>query len=134
MRNSFNNKPCSDHEGNIFGNIKSMCKHWGIRPATFSRRITVYNMSIEEALTLPVKPNGGLICYDHKGEKFYSITSMCKHWCVDRKVYMYRVTHGWTVEEALTTPPRTSQNNKGLSQNAMCRLRQPLSHKSWKKR
>ena len=112
MRFSINDKPCSDHEGNIFRNIKSMCKHWGIRPATFSRRITVYNMTVEDALTLPVKPNGGLICYDHQGEKFYSITSMCKHWGVERKVYMYRVTHGWTIEDALTTPPHTGHKNK----------------------
>ena len=46
-------KPCSDHEGTLYPNIKSMCAHWNIRPETYSRRITVYKMSQEEALTRP---------------------------------------------------------------------------------
>nr|MCR5602522.1 hypothetical protein [Lachnospiraceae bacterium] len=69
-------------------------------------------MSVEEALTRPVKPNAGLICYDHLGEEFYSITTMCQHWGVERKVYMYRVAHGWSVEKALTTPSRQSKKKK----------------------
>ena len=112
MRPTYHDKPCSDHLGNIFGNIKSMCEFWHIRYATYSRRVNVYNMSVEEALTRPVKPNAGLICYDHMGEKFYSITTMCQHWGVERKVYMYRVSHGWSVEKALTTPSRQSKKKK----------------------
>ncbi len=77
-----------------------------------SRRVIVYNMSVEEALTRPVKPNAGLICYDHLGGKFYSITTMCQHWGVARKVYMYRVSHGWSIEKALTTPSRQSKKKK----------------------
>ena len=80
-------KPCCDHQGNIYGNIKSMCEFWHIKPETFSRRINVYGMTVEEALTRPVKPNGGVECIDHRGEKFYSVTSMCKYWGIDRKVY-----------------------------------------------
>jgi hypothetical protein len=33
-------KPCCDHQGNIYGNIKSMCSFWHINPETFNRRIT----------------------------------------------------------------------------------------------
>ena len=55
----------------------------------------------ETILTLP---NGGLICHDHLGEKFYSRTTMYEHWGVSRKVYEYRISHGWTQEEALTKP------------------------------
>ncbi len=110
------NKPCIDHCGNIFTSIKSMCKHWNIRPETYSRRINVYHMTQEEALTTPVRHNGGLICYDHCRTKFYSRTSMCKHWNIDRKLYEYRISHGWTLEQALTTPPR-SITTKNLSEN-----------------
>ena len=63
-------------------------------------------MTQEEALSTPVNHNGGLLCYDHLGTKFYSITSMCAHWSIDRKLYEYRISHGWTLEQALTTPPR----------------------------
>ena len=106
MTHLSHDKPCWDHMGNYFKNIKSMCKFWHIRYETFSRRITVYNMSLEEALTKPVKPNGGLVCYDHLGNKHYSRTAMCKYWGIPRKLYEYRITHGWTQEQALTTPPR----------------------------
>ena len=98
--------PCFDHEGNIYDNIKSMCSFWHIRPETFTRRMNVYGMTLEDALTRPVKPNGGLQCTDHCGEKFFSVTSMCKYWGISRKVYEYRISHGWTQEEALTKPSR----------------------------
>lgn len=106
MHRISHDKPCSDHMGNVFGSIKAMCAFWHIRPETYSRRLTHYNMSVEEALALPVKPNGGIVCHDHLGEKYYSVTSMCKHWGIDRKVYEYRVSHGWGLEKALTQPPR----------------------------
>ena len=127
-----NEQPSWDHKGNFFPTIRDMCAFWNIKYETFSRRIKVYNMSLEDALTKPVKYNGGIVCYDHLGEKYYSVTSMCEHWGIARKLYEYRISHGWSQEKALTTPPRCQI--KGLSQNAMCRLRQPLSHKSWKKR
>ena len=104
-------QPCSDHLGNIYGSIKAMCEHWNIKPETYSRRIKVYHMSVEEALTRPVKANGGVRCSDHLGERYYSVTSMCRHYNIDRKLFEYRVSHGWTLENALTTPPR-SQSKK----------------------
>ncbi len=105
-------KPCSDHIGNIYPNIKSMCEYWKIRPETYSRRIHVYKMSQEEALTRPVKTNGGIIYYDHLGKKYYSITSMCIRWGIARKLYEYRVSRGWTLERALTTPPRATKKKE----------------------
>lgn len=105
-------KPCCDHLGNVFGSIKSMCAHWNIKPETFTRRINVYHLSLEEALTRPVKPNGGLRCVDHLGEEFFSITTMCKHWGLNRKLYEYRIAHNWTLEEALSTPPGSERKKK----------------------
>ena len=93
---------CTDHLGNCYPNIKSMCNRWGINPETYSRRIRVYGMSAEEALVLPVKHNGGLRCADHLGNKYRSHTKMCKHWGVDRKVFEYRIQNGWGLEGALT--------------------------------
>ena len=72
MKNS-HDIPCFDHEGNIYDNIKSMCSFWHIKPETFTRRMNVYGMTLEEALTRPVKPNGGLQYTDHCGEKFFSV-------------------------------------------------------------
>lgn len=103
------NKPCSDHLGNLYGSIKDMCAYWHIRPETFSRRITKYKMTLEEALTLPVKGNGGIKCYDHLGQEFYSEAEMCQYWNVNRSVYRYRISHNWAQNIALTTPARTSK-------------------------
>ena len=60
----FPKKKCTDHLGNEFPSIKEMCSHWGIQPETYTRRIKVYHLSVEEALTRPVKPNGGQSCRD----------------------------------------------------------------------
>ncbi len=109
MHRISHDKPCSDHMGNVFGSIKAMCAFWHIRPETYTRRITHYNMSIEEALTRPVASNGGVKCRDHLGELFYSKTTMCQHWGIDRKVYEYRMTHGWSQRDALTLPSRQSK-------------------------
>ena len=66
----------------------------------------VYHLSIEEALTRPVKPNGGQACRDHQGTRFRSRTLMCEHWNMDRKLFEYRISHGWSLEDALTKPRR----------------------------
>ncbi len=99
-------KPCKDHLGKRYPNIKSMCAHWGIQPETYTRRRNVYGLTVEEALTRPVKHNGGLRCTDHIGKKYRSRTAMCQRWGIDRKLFEYRISHGWTLEDALTKPSR----------------------------
>ena len=116
MKRTSHDIPCSDHLGNIYGSIKSMCTHWNISPETFTRRIRVCHLSLEEALTRPVKHNGGLKCTDHLGEEFFSVTSMCKHWGVARNLYEYRISHNWSLEEALSTPPGSARMKKPVSE------------------
>ena len=99
---------CTDHTGVTYPSIKEMCAHWGIQPETYTRRIRVYQMSTEEALTTPVKPNGGQACRDHLGTRFRSRSRMCDHWNIDRKLFEYRISHGWSLEDALTKPRRRS--------------------------
>lgn len=102
----FPKKKCTDHLGKEYPSIKEMCSHWGIQPETYTRRIKVYHLSVEEALTHPVKPNGGQACRDHQGTRFRSRTLMCEHWNMDRKLFEYRISHGWSLEDALTKPRR----------------------------
>lgn len=93
-----------DHEGNTYQYMKDMCEHWNIEPETYSRRVKVYGWSVEQALTAPVKPNGGIRCRDHEGRFFRTETKMCRYWQIERKTFQYRMKHGWTLEQALTTP------------------------------
>ena len=58
------------------------------------------------SIRAPHYRHGGIVCYDHLGEKYYSVTSMCEHWGIARKLYEYRISHGWSQEKSLTTPPR----------------------------
>ena len=62
--------PCHDHLNNHYASIQDMCSAYNINPETFSRRIKIYNMSLEDALTKPAKHNGGIECYDHTGKRF----------------------------------------------------------------
>lgn len=55
----FPSKECTDHTGATYPSIKEMCARWSIQPETYTRRVKVYHMSVEAALTTPVKPNGG---------------------------------------------------------------------------
>lgn len=103
------NIPCKDHLGNSYPSIKEMCKVYSINPETYSRRVKVYKMSVAEALTRPVKHNGGQQIRDHKGILYKSRTRMCEQYGIARKVFEYRITHGWSLEEALTTPTKTNK-------------------------
>ena len=100
------NTPCQDHLGNIYPSIKDMCKVYNINPETYSRRIKVYHMSVAEALTNPVKHNSGMRCQDHHGKYYKSRTKMCENYGIDRKLFEYRIKNGYTLEEALTLPPK----------------------------
>lgn len=41
---------------------------------------------------------------DHENNEFESITAMCRHWKISRKLYLERIRCGWTIKRALTTP------------------------------
>ncbi len=99
-------KVVADHQGNEYPTIKAMCARWGVEPETYTRRRKVYGMTLKEALTTPVKPNGGKACYDHNGVRYRSRSVMCRKYNIERKVFEYRISHGWDLEDALTRPSR----------------------------
>ncbi len=43
---------------------------------------------------------------DHENNEFDSITAMCRFWKIPRRCYIERIRCGWTIKQALTTPPR----------------------------
>ena len=71
-------------------------------------------MSVEEALTHPVKPNGGQACSDHEGTRFRSWSLMCEYWHIDRKLFEYRISHGWSLEDAITRPRRGARSTPSV--------------------
>lgn len=45
-----------------------------------------------------------IICKDHTGREFASITKMCYFWGISQQLYSSRIRARWSVEKALTTP------------------------------
>lgn len=103
------NKPCQDRLGNHYSSIKEMCAYYNIVPETLNRRMRVFHLSLKEALTQPVKPNGGKHCKDHLGHIYKSKSKMCEHYNISRKLFEYRINHGYTLKEALTLPSVTKK-------------------------
>lgn len=71
--------PVVDHMGNTFKTQREMCEFWGVPQSVYSGRKSS-NWTTEAALTTPVNKICIKPCEDHLGNKFGSITDMCKHW------------------------------------------------------
>ena len=123
-------KTCEDHLGNKFPNRKAMCKYYNIDTKTFVNRIEKKHMSLEAALTTPVHHRAKTYT-DHQGNEFPSITSMCKHYGINRKTFKKRISEKhMSLKDALTipveTPPKTESykdhlGNEFPSMAAMCK-------------
>jgi hypothetical protein len=125
-------RTCHDHIGNSFPSKKAMCEHYGIPITVYHSRIRL-GWSMEKSLTEPIAdvPGNTKTATDHTGQKFRSISEMCKAWNITRSLYNIRIKSGCSIEEALTMPKKdmkiTKQNctdhlgNEYASINAMCR-------------
>lgn len=110
-------KPTTDHLGNVFPRIKDMCEFWKISYSVYHKRINE-GMSQKDALETKIQKNN--ICniqnnkntttFDHCGNKFTSLTTMCNYWNKTSITYNSRINKGWTQENALTIP--TKNKNK----------------------
>lgn len=72
----------------------------GLTKSSIRERVRKYNISPLEA----IKPEYGVVTYDHKGNIFKNQEEMCKHWGLSKSLYKQRIKDGMTKEEALTTP------------------------------
>ena len=98
----------SDHLGNCFPTITEMCKHWNVKPCTFTYRIK-RGWSVQEALTLSygyqkLKNNQSVQCCDHLGKAYSSLTRMAQAYGLTKATLSWRLQHLWPIEKALTHP------------------------------
>lgn len=92
-----------DHEGNRFGNLKEMCRYWGVSYAAYQHRIKV-GRSQREALTVGVEMKNP-ITKDHLGNEYPTFKAMCEAYGLTYSVVHRRLTvFGFSLEAALTTP------------------------------
>lgn len=100
-----NAKPVTDHEGNRFGSISELCRHWNIGLSTYrERRKRGWDMAralTGEKIEIETAP---LACRDHTGKEYPSKNAMCAAWGVNRYCYDSRIALGWSQERALEGP------------------------------
>lgn len=101
-----------DHLGNEYDTIKEMCSNWGISPQLFLSRRT-RGWGIEKALTTPKKVERVNQPVDHLGNKYNSISEMCRAYGIKYNAFSNRIRSGYDLESALTKEVGKKRNSVG---------------------
>lgn len=111
-----NKKPVTDHLGNEYASTAEMCRHYGVKQAAYSRRIS-QGWSVEDALTKKAVVNIKK-AVDPYGNEFASIHDMCKHYGIKQSTYSNRIKKGWRLEDILSIKTHATvydHNGKGYA-------------------
>ena len=92
--------PTIDHQGRTFESFEQLAKNYGMCPDTLKHRLKS-KMSLEQALTMPVRRGQHVVCKDHLGTVYYTFTDMCKRWQVNYSTFIDRFNRGLSIEECL---------------------------------
>lgn len=96
----------TDHLGQKFETYEDMCTYWGITVSLWRERIK-NGWTLEETLTLPLgeKHSYWKESVDHLGITYKNFAEMCRAYGFkNENIVKSRLSHGWTLEEALTLP------------------------------
>ena len=92
--------PTTDHKGRTFESFEQLARFYKMCPDTLKHRLKG-GMSLEEALTMPVRRGQHVACKDHLGNVYYTFTDMCKRWQVKYSTFIDRLNRGLSIEECL---------------------------------
>ena len=92
--------PTTDHQGRTFESFEQLAKHYAMCPKTLKNRLKS-GLSLEQALTMPVRSGQPVVCKDHLGTVYWAFTDMCKFWGVKYTTFIYRLNSGMSIEECL---------------------------------
>lgn len=105
-----------EYNGKEYNSRKALCADLGLNYNSFIIRLS-NGMTLEEAVeagfSVPPATNRKVAVTDHKGVQYDSISKMCAAYGISPTVYSYRIAHGLTLEEALTSPLRQRGRKKG---------------------
>ena len=96
------NAPATDHLGNNFETVKSMCGYWNINLLTFFDR-KQKGWSLKECLCGRKIVNPNASATDHLGNRFDNLDDMCNHWGKSRTSFDFRRNLGWSLKDCLET-------------------------------
>lgn len=92
--------PTTDHQGRNFESFEQLARNYAMCPDTLKHRLK-RGMSLEQALTMPVRRGQHVTCKDHLGTVYYTFTDMCNRWGVKYTTFISRLNRGLSVEECL---------------------------------
>ena len=92
--------PTTDHQGRTFESFEQLAKHYAMCSKTLKNRLKS-GLSLEQALTMPVRSGQPVVCKDHLGTVYWAFTDMCKFWGVKYTTFIYRLNSGMSIEECL---------------------------------
>ncbi|MCR5480130.1 MAG: hypothetical protein K6F27_09785 [Ruminococcus sp.] len=98
-----------DHKGNVFVSKKERAAHYNLDRDTVRERLKD-GWDLQTALETPKKehPRHANIIVprkDHKGNTFATSTDLAESYGLNRRTVYKRLQNGWTLQEALETPP-----------------------------
>ena len=92
--------PTSDHQGRTFESFEQLARNYAMCPDTLKHRLK-RGLSLEEALTMPVRRGQHVLCKDHLGNVYWTFTDMCERWQVKYSTFIDRFDRGLSIEECL---------------------------------
>ncbi len=107
-----------DHNGQEYPTLKAMAQRWGIPYQTLLDRLD-RGWDVHRALVTPTGIRRPRQVTDHTGRKFPSLTAMARAWGMETGQVGARLSMGWSVERALTTPLGRSGSRKGAAGRRM---------------
>ena len=123
----------TDHKGIVYPSQKAMCRAYGIIVDSYRQRREKMGWSLEKALTQPIDikyrrrnsespvdvatetitfDNLYEPVVDHHGKQFPNFSSMCAKYGLLPVTVTNRLTMGWELERALTTPVKQTKRRK----------------------
>lgn len=109
----YSHKPgtATDHLGNTYRSVASMCKHYGVSYDNYRNRIR-NGWTVEEALCRNVNAldsdyfDNYDFYMDHNGNIYFTLDEMCECYNIKVTTFTSRRRMGWPLDKALETPTR----------------------------
>lgn len=97
----------------LFGTYMELSMEYDISEQTIKERLRS-GWSLYDAVHRPIDGRGkpGIICVDHLGNEYSSITDMLLHYKISSSCYYKRLAKGYSLEKILTTPMKVYMTNK----------------------
>ena len=90
--------PTTDYQGRSFESFEQLARYYKMCPDTLKHRLK-NGMSLEQALTMPVRRGQHVACKDHLENVYYTFTDMCRDWGVKYTSFSSRLNRGLSIEE-----------------------------------